>query len=72
MRLHENEDLFRQAIQFTAQKMGREQMTDVYTSQFREMIFGDEFSSADQILQTLQRIKKRLSDVEWAVKLPEA
>lgn len=44
-----------------------EQMRSVYDSQFKAMIFGDGFPGADQILQTLERIKLRLSDVNWTL-----
>ncbi|GEP91503.1 Nucleotidyl transferase AbiEii toxin, Type IV TA system [Chitinophaga terrae (ex Kim and Jung 2007)] len=44
-----------------------DQMTSTYDNQFRAMVFGDEFPTPDHILQTLQRIKQRLSGIEWTV-----
>lgn len=45
------------------------QLKDSYNTQFRKMVFGEEFPSADEILNTLQSIKQRLSDINWTVKV---
>jgi hypothetical protein len=38
-----------------------------YQRQFRSMVFGEEFPAPEDILQTLEKIKQRLSSIEWTV-----
>jgi hypothetical protein len=47
------------------------QIKEAYESEFRAMVFGEEFPTSDQILQTLNQIKQRLSSIEWNVKVGE-
>ncbi|HQW95610.1 MAG TPA: nucleotidyl transferase AbiEii/AbiGii toxin family protein [Saprospiraceae bacterium] len=47
------------------------QVRPAYDAQFKAMVFGSEFPTADQILQTLKRIQLRLSLVEWTVTVEE-
>ena len=43
----------------------------IYESDFKAMVFGDEFPGADEVLGTLQQIKEQLSAINWTVVIPE-
>lgn len=47
------------------------QIKSGYNDQFRAMVFGEDFPTADEILNTLQKIKQRLSGIEWTVTVEE-
>jgi len=59
---HPNEALIFKDLENTWSRM-----KDAYEKDFRNMVFDDEFPTADNILQTLQRIKQRLSNIKWTV-----
>lgn len=60
LRFHPNESLI-----FKDPTVPWEYMRPVYEQQFRAMVFGNHFPAANDILQTLQKIKQRLSTVRW-------
>ncbi|MCM5529447.1 nucleotidyl transferase AbiEii/AbiGii toxin family protein [Parasegetibacter sp. NRK P23] len=62
LRFHPNESLI-----FKEPAIPWEYMRAVYDHQFRAMVFGNDFPEAEDILQTLQKIKQRLSTVRWDV-----
>ncbi len=62
LKFHPNESLLFSDLENTW-----EQLRAVYNNQFSAMVFGGEIPSADQILLTLQQIKKRLKGISWNI-----
>lgn len=48
------------------------QIKTVYETDFRALVYGEEFPTAEEILQTFQKIKQRLSEIKWTVSIDEA
>jgi hypothetical protein len=48
-----------------------EGLRGVYESDFRTMVFGNDFPKAEDIFKTLQLIKHRLTDVDWTITIAE-
>jgi hypothetical protein len=48
-----------------------EGLRGVYESDFKAMVFGNDFPRTEKIFKTLQLIKHRLSDVDWTITVAE-
>ncbi|WEK36041.1 MAG: nucleotidyl transferase AbiEii/AbiGii toxin family protein [Candidatus Pseudobacter hemicellulosilyticus] len=66
LRNHPNESLIFKQLESTWAKI-----QGTYSNQFKAMLFSEEIPTADQILQTLQIIKLRLSPISWTIEVPE-
>lgn len=69
MRLHENKQLFKQAVEFTAQE---KQILPIYVEKDYWVTYAFhtifKHKIGEETLATLQQIRKRLSTVEWTIK----
>ena len=48
-----------------------EKIRGTYETDFRAMVFGEDFPTSDSILETLHRIKERMTFVQWTVSIPQ-
>jgi predicted nucleotidyltransferase component of viral defense system len=47
------------------------QIKGAYNSDFRAMVFGDDFPSDEKVLVTLHRIRERLAQINWTIKVSD-
>lgn len=60
----------KEALLFKSTKDIWEEIKSTYNTEFKDLVYG-EFPSEDEILKTLIRVGKRISDIDWDIKLEE-
>jgi hypothetical protein len=57
-----------EAILFKEMEFVWSELLSTYTGEFKNLVFGD-FPDGSDVLTTLKRIQKRLSTIQWTIKV---